>query len=276
MVLGRQGGVWQKAKTPGPAPRRADPPAAGRADRPDRRRRGGRAAGLGGEGAGRERARRRRHADPRRGARRRPRLHRRHRRRLRHEPEDARLALERHATSKIARREDLAAHPHLRLPRRGAAGDRVGLAAAPAHAGARRAGGLRAARRGGPVCGTRGAVGAPEGTRIEVADLFAAVPARRKFLKTAATEWGHVAEWLVRCALALPGRPLRRPARRPPGARVARRARLRSIASRRCSARTRPRRSSRSSTARGRLRVARLRLAARPPSRRRSRASTCS
>ena len=30
------------------------------------------------------------------------------------------------------------------------------------------------------------------------------MPARRKFLKTAATEWSHVAEWLARSALALP------------------------------------------------------------------------
>ena len=42
------------------------------------------------------------------------------------------------------------------------------------------------------------------GTRIEVADLFASVPARRKFLKTANTEWGHISDWLGRAALALP------------------------------------------------------------------------
>ena len=44
----------------------------------------------------------------------------------------------------------------------------------------------------------RRAASGPEGTRIEVADLFASVPARRKFLKTATTEWGHVADWLAR------------------------------------------------------------------------------
>ena len=49
------------------------------------------------------------------------------------------------------------------------------------------------------------ASGGPVGTRIEVADLFESLPARRKFLKAAATEWTHVADWLARAALALPG-----------------------------------------------------------------------
>lgn len=46
--------------------------------------------------------------------------------------------------------------------------------------------------------------GLPEGTSIEVTDLFAAVPARRKFLKTAQTEQGHIVEWLQRMALVRP------------------------------------------------------------------------
>ncbi len=50
-----------------------------------------------------------------------------------------------------------------------------------------------------------GQAGGPEGTRIEVADLFAKVPARRKFLKSEGTEWGHIADWVRRLALALPG-----------------------------------------------------------------------
>ena len=47
-------------------------------------------------------------------------------------------------------------------------------------------------------------VGCPVGTRIEVADLFARIPARRKFLKRPTTEWGHAIDWLGRLAMALP------------------------------------------------------------------------
>lgn len=43
-----------------------------------------------------------------------------------------------------------------------------------------------------------------QGTRVEVLDLYAATPARRKFLKSAATEAGHAIEALRRVAIAHP------------------------------------------------------------------------
>lgn len=119
-------------------------------------------------------------------------------------PANARLALRRHATSKITSQDDLE-----RIGSFGFRGE-----ALPAIASVSR---LRLLTRpraeetghevrveGGEVILDR-AAGCPVGTRIEVANLFAQIPARRKFLKKPATEWGHAHDWLMRLALSLPG-----------------------------------------------------------------------
>jgi len=118
-------------------------------------------------------------------------------------PEDARLALRRHATSKLATPQDLQ-----RIRSFGFRGE-----ALPAIASVSR---LRLQTRprdmaeafellvaGGEVIRER-TTGGPVGTRVEVAELFAQVPARRKFLRSAATEWGRVSDWLTRAGLAWP------------------------------------------------------------------------
>jgi len=118
-------------------------------------------------------------------------------------PDDARLALLRHATSKLRTADDLQ-----RIRSYGFRGEALPAIASVSRLrlltrlrGAPEAFELRV--EGGETV-RAGAAGGAEGTRIEVADLFGSVPARRKFLKSPVTEWGHVADWLARVALACP------------------------------------------------------------------------
>ena len=118
-------------------------------------------------------------------------------------PEDAQLALERHATSKLRSDEDLA-----RIASYGFRGEALPAIASVSTLRLRTRphdtdeGFEIRVRAGAPEFAR--AAGGPVGTRIEVADLFQAVPARRKFLKTPQTEWGHIADILTRAALSRP------------------------------------------------------------------------
>lgn len=117
--------------------------------------------------------------------------------------DDALLAIERHATSKI---RDVADIEHIAtLGFRGEA-----LAAIAAVSRFR----LQSCERGSMV-GTEvlisggrihdvREVGCPSGTVVEVRDLFHNVPARRKFLRSAATEMAHVRQMFIVHALAHP------------------------------------------------------------------------
>jgi DNA mismatch repair protein MutL len=117
--------------------------------------------------------------------------------------EDAELAVRRHATSKIARLEDLGAIGTLGF--RGealpsiASVSRFELTTRPRDAVA----GTRVSIDGGGAADVR-EVGCAPGTTVRVHDLFYNVPARRKFLKAAGTESAHVAEVCRRAALAHP------------------------------------------------------------------------
>jgi DNA mismatch repair protein MutL len=117
--------------------------------------------------------------------------------------DDARLALERHATSKIARVEDLQ-----RIATFGFRGEALPSIASVARVKivtrARGIGeGTEIVVEGGGEPGVRPA-GCAQGTSVEVADLFFNVPARRKFLKAVATEAAHVGEAVLLAALARP------------------------------------------------------------------------
>src|SRR4029079_14846821 len=118
--------------------------------------------------------------------------------------EDAALAFTRHATSKITDEDDL-----VRIATLGFRGDALANIAAVATVElTTRVAGAPAATRvrveGGAIVDVRDA-GAPPGTTVAVRDLFGPVPARRKFLKTVATELGQIVQLVVRFALSYPG-----------------------------------------------------------------------
>ncbi len=119
------------------------------------------------------------------------------------EPEDARLAVERHATSKIRRAEDLAAIVTL-----GFRGEALPSIASVSHFVLRtrargRDSGTEIRVQGGVVAAAS-EVAAAEGTTVEVNDLFYNLPARRKFLKSDAAEAGQVSRISTQLALAYP------------------------------------------------------------------------
>ena len=115
-------------------------------------------------------------------------------------PEDLPLALEPHATSKLQREEDLFSIQSL-----GFRGEALASIAAVAE--------VRIASRppgqpsGFEITNQDNQVrplGMPEGTFVEVRSLFARTPARRKFLRSNASELRAVVEWFQRIALAYP------------------------------------------------------------------------
>ncbi len=119
------------------------------------------------------------------------------------EPEDARLAMQRHATSKIRAFDDLASLRTLGF--RGealpsiAAVSRFELTTRPPHAVA----GTKIRIEGGERTDET-ETGCAPGTTVEVRELFYNVPARLKFLKSAQTENGHIGNICLRVALAHP------------------------------------------------------------------------
>ena len=116
-------------------------------------------------------------------------------------PDDAELAVERHATSKIGALGDLAAIATL-----GFRGEALPSIASVSHLRLRTrargaSSGVEVAVDGGDEARVT-AAGLPEGTAVEVRDLFYNVPARRKFLKSDGAETGHVSRALTQIALA--------------------------------------------------------------------------
>ncbi len=119
------------------------------------------------------------------------------------DPDDARLCLERHATSKISRADDLGAIVTL-----GFRGEALPSMASVSHFKLRTR--ARGSDSGTEIRVNAGLVesvveaGGPEGTMVEVADVFYNLPARRKFLKSDGAEAAQVSRVVTQLALCYP------------------------------------------------------------------------
>jgi DNA mismatch repair protein MutL len=118
-------------------------------------------------------------------------------------PDDARLALERHATSKISRSEDLEA-----IRTMGFRGEALPSIASVSHMVLRTRprdaeSGTEIRINGGTVASITETGMAP-GTIVEVSDLFYNLPARRKFLKSDVAEATQVSRMVTLLALGYP------------------------------------------------------------------------
>jgi DNA mismatch repair protein MutL len=119
--------------------------------------------------------------------------------------DDALLAFERHATSKLKTADDL-----LSIATLGFRGEALPSIAAVSRLllethDESQGEGTRVEFAGGKLVGVKPA-GLPAGTTVSVADIFYCVPARRKFLKSDTTELGHIASLVTHYALANPGK----------------------------------------------------------------------
>lgn len=116
--------------------------------------------------------------------------------------EDAALAIERHATSKISRLDDL-----FNIQTMGFRGEALASICSVSQF-------ILETKQKGSLEGTslkieNGKIkiepcGCPEGTKIIIKDLFYNVPARKKFLKTPLTEYNHILELATAFALIKP------------------------------------------------------------------------
>jgi DNA mismatch repair protein MutL len=119
--------------------------------------------------------------------------------------DDALLSLERHATSKIQRAEDLAAIATMGF--RGEALPSIASVSRFTLTTRERDGdspeGTQIVIHGGKILEVKAAGSAP-GTTIEVRQIFFNLPARRKFLRTEETEAAHIQHYLTLAAMAYP------------------------------------------------------------------------